>query len=53
MKHAPRPGVWGQDARPGEIIRILPDGAKVYNLGASFIQLTGANHRQRRRFGFE
>lgn len=49
----PRPGVWSDDARPGEIIRIRPDGVKVYNLGASFIPLTGSNHRLRRKFGFE
>lgn len=49
----PRPGVWGEDARPGEIVRELPGGVRVYNLGASFIPLTGANHKQRRRFGFE
>jgi hypothetical protein len=53
MKYPPRPGVWGDEARPGEVIRVLASGAKVYNLGATFIPVTGENHRLRRKFRLE
>lgn len=53
VKDEPRPGVWGEEARPGEIIRVEADGTRIFNVGAMFIPLTGENHRKRRRFGFE
>ena len=53
MEREPRPGVWGDAARPGEIVSIEADGTVIYNLGASFIPLTGANHKKRRAYGLE
>lgn len=50
---APRPGVWGNEARPGEIIEILSDGTRVFHAGAAFATLTGGRDlRLRRRLGY-
>lgn len=53
VEHEPRPGTWGKDARPGELIRIDADGTRVYNVGAQFIPLWGVNRKKRRRYGLE
>lgn len=50
----PRPGIWGSDARPGEIIEILPDGTRVFNFGAALVPWLGAGKdlELRRHFGY-
>lgn len=53
MKNQPRPGVWGDQARPGEIIRIEANGTQIFNLGATFVPITRANHKKRRAFRLE
>lgn len=53
MNQDPRPGIWGEDALPGEIIRVEPDGTMIFNVGAQFIPLTGANHKRRRAYRLE
>lgn len=53
MRNNPRPGVWGDEALPGEIIRIEDDGTTVFNVGAQFIPLWGPNHKKRRAYRLE
>lgn len=54
MLPSPRPGAWGKDARPGEIIRFLSDGTPVRYLGASFRPLSGGKDRRlRKALGYE
>jgi len=54
MLPPPRPGAWGNDARPGEIVRYLADGTPVRYLGATFRPLGGGTDRElRRSLGYE
>lgn len=54
MLPEPRPGVWGKDAKVGEVIRILKDGTPVVNVGAAFFTLTGGKDmRLRRELGYD
>jgi hypothetical protein len=50
----PRPGVWGNAARPGEIVEILVDGTRIFNFGGALVPWIGGgkDEEMRRALGY-